>query len=155
MKRTVLMALLGLTFALANGAARAQVAGTTTLGIAVTAVQDVAVGWSAKKQIIGHVVYNDAGDKVGRIDDLIVTPDSSVSFAIVGTGGFVGIKRHHVAIPVEQIVTTVSTSPAERPALASALRATSTNSASAPSRNACVRSGQPRRSRYHSIGLTP
>ena len=81
MKRTVLMALLGLTFALANGAARAQVAGTTTLGIAVAQVQEVAVGWSAKKQIIGHVVYNDAGDKVGRIDDLIVAPDSSVSFA--------------------------------------------------------------------------
>ena len=103
MKRTLLMALLGLTFELANTAARAQVAGTTTLGIAVAEVQDVAVGWSAKKQIIGHVVYNDAGDKVGKIDDLIVTPDSSVSFAIVGTGGFVGIKRHHVAIPVTQL----------------------------------------------------
>ncbi|HEY9066508.1 MAG TPA: PRC-barrel domain-containing protein [Burkholderiaceae bacterium] len=100
MQRTLLMALLGLSFALANGAARAQVAGTTTVGISVTAVQEVAVGWSAKKQIIGHAVYNDAGDKVGRIDDLIVTPDSSVSYAIVGVGGFVGVRRHHVAIPV-------------------------------------------------------
>jgi hypothetical protein len=103
MKRTLLMALLGLTFALANGAARAQVAGTTTIGIAVAQVQEVAVGWSAKKQIIGHVVYNDAGDKVGKIDDLIVAPDSSVSYAIVGAGGFVGLRRHHVAIPVTQL----------------------------------------------------
>jgi PRC-barrel domain len=103
MKRTLLMAFLGLTFALANGASRAQVAGTTTLGIAVAQVREVAVGWSAKKQIIGHVVYNDTGDKVGRIDDLIVTPDSSVSFAIVGAGGFVGLRRHHVAIPVAQL----------------------------------------------------
>jgi hypothetical protein len=103
MKRTVLMTLLALTFALSNGAARAQVAGTTTLGIAVAQVQEVAVGWSAKKQVIGHVVYNDAGDKVGRIDDLIVAPDSSVSFAIVGAGGFVGLRRHHVAIPVTQL----------------------------------------------------
>lgn len=103
MNRTVLMALLGLTFALANGAARAQVAGTTTIGIAVAQVQEVAVGWSAKKQIIGHVVYNDTGDKVGKIDDLIVAPDSSVSYAIVGAGGFVGLRRHHVAIPVTQL----------------------------------------------------
>ena len=103
MKRTVLMALLGLTFALANGAARAQVAGTTTTAIAVAQLQEVAMGWSAKKQIIGHVVYNDAGDKVGKIDDLIVAPDSSVSFAIVGAGGFVGLRRHHVAIPVTQL----------------------------------------------------
>jgi len=103
MKRTVLAAVLGLTIALGNGAARAQVAGTTTIGIAVAEVQQVAAGWSAKKQIIGHVVYNDGGDKVGRIDDLIVTPDRSVSFAVVGAGGFVGLRRHQVAIPVDQL----------------------------------------------------
>jgi hypothetical protein len=103
MKRTVLMALIGLTFALGSGAARAQVAGTTTVGIAVAEIQEVAAGWSATKQIIGHVVYNDAGDKVGRIDDLIVAPDRSVSFAVVGAGGFVGLRRHHVAIPVTQL----------------------------------------------------
>jgi hypothetical protein len=103
MKRTLLMGLCGLTIALANGAAQAQVAGSTTIGIAVADIQEVAVGWSARKQIIGHAVYNDAGDKVGKIDDLIVTPDSSVSFAIVGAGGFVGLRRHHVAIPVAQL----------------------------------------------------
>lgn len=103
MKRAVLMGLFGLTFALANGAARAQVAGTTTIGIEVAQVQEVAVGWSAKRQIIGRVVYNDGGEKVGKIDDLIVAPDSSVSFAIVGAGGFVGLRRHHVAIPVTQL----------------------------------------------------
>lgn len=102
-KRMAFAALLGLTFALANGVAQAQVAGTTTIGIAVAQVQQVTVGWSARKQIIGHVVYNDAGDKVGRIDDLIVAPDNSVSFAIVGAGGFVGLRRHHVVIPVSQL----------------------------------------------------
>jgi len=103
MKRTILMTLVALPLALANAVAQAQVAGTTTIGIAVADIQVVALGWSAKKQIIGHVVYNDAGDKVGRIDDLIVAPDSSVSFAIVGAGGFVGLRRHHVAIPVTQL----------------------------------------------------
>ncbi len=103
MKRTLLTGLCGLTLVLANGAVHAQVAGTTTIGIAVAEIQDVAVGWSAKKQIIGHVVYNEAGDKVGKIDDLIVAPDSSVSYAIVGAGGFVGLRRHHVAIPVAQL----------------------------------------------------
>ena len=103
MKRTLLTGLSGLFLVLATGAVQAQVAGTTTIGIAVAQVQDVAVGWSAKKQIIGHVVYNETGDKVGKIDDLIVAPDSSVSYAIVGTGGFIGVRRHHVAIPVEQL----------------------------------------------------
>ena len=37
---------------------------------------------------------------MGKVDDLIVTPDDAVSFAIIGVGGFLGVKRHHVAIPV-------------------------------------------------------
>jgi hypothetical protein len=83
--------------------ARAQIAGSTTIGVAVTQVQSIALGWSAKKQIIGKTVYNEAGEKVGRVDDLIVTPDNAVSFAIVGVGGFIGVKRHHVAVPIGQL----------------------------------------------------
>jgi sporulation protein YlmC with PRC-barrel domain len=93
---TALVAFLGATCA----PAEAQVAGRTTIGVSVAQVEAVAVGWSARKQIIGHDVYNEGGEKVGKVDDLIVTPDNAVSFAIVGAGGFVGVRRHHVAIPV-------------------------------------------------------
>jgi hypothetical protein len=84
----------------AQTGAQAQVAGTTTIGVAALQVKAVAVGWSAKKQILGRTVYNETGETVGKIDDLIVTPDDAVSFAIIGVGGFLGVKRHHVAIPV-------------------------------------------------------
>jgi sporulation protein YlmC with PRC-barrel domain len=83
--------------------ADAQVAGSTSLGVATEEVKLLAVGWSAKKQVIGQTVYNESNQKVGRIDDLIIAPDSAVSFAIIGAGGFVGIGRHDVAIPVQQI----------------------------------------------------
>jgi sporulation protein YlmC with PRC-barrel domain len=81
----------------------AQTAGSTRLGVAVEELKVVAVGWSVKKQILGKTVYNENKQKVGRIDDLIVAPDSAVSFAIIGAGGFVGVGRHDVAIPVQQI----------------------------------------------------
>ena len=42
-----------------------------------------------------------AGD--GKIDDLIIAPDTAVSFVIVGAGGFVGLGKHDVAIPVTQL----------------------------------------------------
>ncbi len=84
----------------APGAGQAQVAGSTTFNAAVVDVQVVAMGWSAKKQILGASVYNDADELVGKIDDIIVAPDSSVSTAIVGVGGFIGVGRHEVAIPV-------------------------------------------------------
>jgi len=80
----------------------AQVAGTTTIGVQVAELSEVAIGWSAKRQILGHVVYNAKGEKVGRVDDLIIASDKSLSFAIIGAGGFVGLARHDVAIPVNQ-----------------------------------------------------
>jgi len=78
----------------------AQVAGSTLLAVSVEELKMVAVGWSAKKQILGKDVYNDKDEKIGVVDDLIVTTDRSLSYAIIGTGGFVGLGKHDVAIPV-------------------------------------------------------
>ena len=77
------------------------VAGGTT--VSVVAAQELALGWSAKKQILGKTIYNEQKEKVGKIDDLIITPDNAVSYAIVGAGGFVGLGKHDVAIPVAQL----------------------------------------------------
>ncbi len=85
------------------GSARAQVAGSATTGISGEEMKLVALGWSARKQILGKDVYNDANQKIGVIDDLIVAPDKAVSFAIVGAGGFLGVGKHDVAIPVSQL----------------------------------------------------
>jgi sporulation protein YlmC with PRC-barrel domain len=83
--------------------ASAQVAGSTSLGVTAEELRAVALGWSAKKQILGKTVYNESNEKVGVIDDLIIAPDRAVSFAIIGAGGFVGLGRHDVAIPVTQL----------------------------------------------------
>ena len=86
------------------GPAAAQVAGaTTTVDTGVVESTQIALGWSAKKSLLGKTLYNDAGQKVGRVQDLIVSPDQRVSYLIVGAGGFVGIDRHDVAVPVAQI----------------------------------------------------
>lgn len=78
------------------------VAGTTTLGVTATEVQAVATGWSLKKSVLGKSVYNEEGKAVGKIDDVIVAPDKAVSYAIIGAGGFLGLGKHDVAIPVNQ-----------------------------------------------------
>ncbi|WP_085317214.1 PRC-barrel domain-containing protein [Derxia lacustris] len=97
-------AIVALTGALVGtaGVALAQQAGSTTLGISQTEVKELINGWSVKKQILGATVYNEAQEKVGKVDDIIVAPDRSVSYAIVGAGGFVGLGKHEVAIPVQQ-----------------------------------------------------
>src|SRR6266403_5104628 len=80
-----------------------QVVGSTTLGVAYAELRDVTTGWSTKKQVLGKKVFNDTGETVGKIDDIIVSPDKAVSYAIIGAGGFLGVGRHDVAIPVSQI----------------------------------------------------
>jgi len=80
----------------------AQVAGSTLLGVAYAELRDVATGWSATKDLLGQPVYNEKNEKVGKVEDLIVSPSKSVSYAIIGAGGFLGVNRHDVAIPVSQ-----------------------------------------------------
>lgn len=81
---------------------QAPVAGvsTMTIGIPADELVLVAKGWSAKNQIMGKDVYNEKSEKVGAVEDLIITPDKAVSYAIIGTGGFLGMDKHDVAIPV-------------------------------------------------------
>jgi sporulation protein YlmC with PRC-barrel domain len=80
----------------------AQVAGETTVGVSVTELRDVARGWSARRTILGHDVYNDKNEHVGKIDDIIVAPDKQISYAIVSAGGFLGMGKHDVAVPVSK-----------------------------------------------------
>ncbi len=104
MKKTALVTLVALAvFAAASREAYTQVAGTVTLGVAVAEMKEVATGWSAKKQFLGKTVVNEKGEKVGKIEDVIITPEKAISYVIIGAGGFLGIAKHDVAIPVTQL----------------------------------------------------
>lgn len=82
--------------------ARAQVAGSTLIGVAAIELRNVTMGWSAKRQVLGKPVFNDKSERIGAVDDIVIAPDKAVSYAIVGAGGFLGVAKHDVAIPVSQ-----------------------------------------------------
>jgi hypothetical protein len=63
-------------------------------------MRDITLGWSAKRQILGQAVYNDNDERVGSVDDIIVTGDKAVSYAIVNAGGFLAVAKHDVLVPV-------------------------------------------------------
>ncbi|WP_341316633.1 PRC-barrel domain-containing protein [Paraburkholderia sp. IMGN_8] len=83
--------------------ANAQVAGAQTIGISVEQSQLILEGWSAKKSLLGKPIYNDSGEKVGVLHDVIIAPDNAVSFAIVAAHQFLGVSQHDVAIPMSQL----------------------------------------------------
>jgi sporulation protein YlmC with PRC-barrel domain len=88
----------------ATAAPATPVAGSEVIavGVTVTELTNVVNGWSVKKKVLGKPVYNDKKEKVGKVDDIIIAPDKVVSYAIIGAGGFLGIDKHDVAIPIKQ-----------------------------------------------------
>jgi sporulation protein YlmC with PRC-barrel domain len=86
----------------------APVAGRAPLGVTVVEMEAVIVGWSAKRDLFDKTVVNDKNEKIGKVDDLIISPGKegntpAASFAIIGVGGFLGIGKRDVAIPTEQL----------------------------------------------------
>lgn len=91
-----------------SGQTTPPVAGTAPLGVSVAEMEQVVVGWSAKRDLMGKTVMNDKKEKIGKIEDLIISPSGGqklpyASVAIIGVGGFLGVGRHDVAVPTEQI----------------------------------------------------
>lgn len=75
------------------------IAGETVLSMTVEEFSTLAYGYSAKKMILGKPVFNGIDKKsIGVVRDLIITPEKSVSYAIVDVGGFLRLGSKHVAI---------------------------------------------------------
>src|SRR5512132_13168 len=102
MRKTAVAGLIGVLMTVAAGNVAAQVAGSTTIGVPASEITTLTKGWSANKQILGKSVYNEQNEKVGEVDDIIVAPDKSISYAILSVGGFLGMGEHYVAIPFNQ-----------------------------------------------------
>lgn len=79
----------------------APVAGHIPLGVTVVETEAIAKGYRASK-LIGSQVKNDKGERIGKIEEMIVSPDGKVTMAVVEVGGFLDIGDHRVAIPVQQ-----------------------------------------------------
>lgn len=50
-------------------------------------------------KVVGSAIVNETNEAVGTLDDLIVTPDARVSFAVLSVGGFLGLNGKYVVVP--------------------------------------------------------
>lgn len=78
------------------------IAGKIPLGLTIAETDLVATGWRGSK-LIRAGVRNDKGESIGKVDDVIVAPNGSVSVVVIEVGGFLGIGGHLVAIPMRQL----------------------------------------------------
>ncbi|NQW52701.1 MAG: PRC-barrel domain-containing protein [Rhodospirillales bacterium] len=64
----------------------------------------ISTGYRASK-IIGSSVVNEAGDTVGKVDEIIIGPDGKAPFVVLSVGGFLGVGDRLIALPYEQMRT--------------------------------------------------
>ncbi|UPK01421.1 PRC-barrel domain-containing protein [Bradyrhizobium sp. 170] len=73
--------------------------------------------WRASK-LMGLDVYNEANEKLGDINELILDKNGKVNAVVIGVGGFLGMGEHDIAVSMdklkfmEEAVRTSSTAPA-------------------------------------------
>ena len=60
-------------------------------------------GWSAKDDIIGKSVHNENDEKVGDINDIVISSDGRSLYVLIGAGGFLGLGEKHVAVPFDRL----------------------------------------------------
>ena len=90
--------------------------------------------WRASK-LMGLDVYNEANEKLGDVNEIILDKTGKVSAVVIGVGGFLGMGEHDIAVSmdklkfVEEPVRTSSTAPATT-------RDSTTGAASAPANTA-------------------
>ena len=58
--------------------------------------------WRASK-LIGVGVYNQQNEKLGDINELILTSNGQVAGAVIGVGGFLGIGERDVMVPLDKL----------------------------------------------------
>lgn len=65
-------------------------------------LKSLSTGYRSTK-VVGATVVNAANEKIGTIDDLIITRSDRVPYGIVSVGGFLGMGEKLVAVPFEDM----------------------------------------------------
>ena len=100
MKKAMLLATAAMfSFALLSGSARAQ---GTPQTVEKVNVQKLAAGYRASK-VIGSSVVNNANQTIGKVDDLLVSPDGKQPYAVLSVGGFLGMGSRLVVVPFDNL----------------------------------------------------
>ncbi len=85
----------------AGAAPPGVVATTNNPNLAVASVR-LESGVRASK-LIGSAVYSEQNERIGNVDDLVMTENDKITVAVVSVGGFLGMGSKLVAVPFSQL----------------------------------------------------
>jgi sporulation protein YlmC with PRC-barrel domain len=107
MKNQIIAALLSVAFV--GGAAYAQnaqpsdrAAPTASSAVDSNTKAVLKGSWRATK-LIGLNVYNEANEKLGDVNELLVDKGGKVTAVVIGVGGFLGMGEHDIAVSMDKL----------------------------------------------------
>lgn len=59
-------------------------------------------GWSTKDDLMGKTVVNESDEKIGDINDVVISSDGRSMYLLIGAGGFLGMGEKNVAVPFDR-----------------------------------------------------
>ncbi len=68
-----------------------------TMALSQVDLSTLATGYRTSK-VVGSKVFSASGETVGTIDDLIVTPNDKIPFAVLSVGGFLGVGSKYIVV---------------------------------------------------------
>ncbi|MDA9399019.1 PRC-barrel domain-containing protein [Bradyrhizobium sp. CCBAU 45389] len=106
MKSFLAVALLGATViggpAFAQSAQPADRAAPAATSQPVDAKMALKGSWRASK-LMGLNVYNEANEKLGDINELLVDKSGKIEAVVIGIGGFLGMGEHDIAVSMDKL----------------------------------------------------
>jgi sporulation protein YlmC with PRC-barrel domain len=120
MMKSKYVAIALLSTALMTSVASAQTATTAAAGEANSSEMTHKEGQWRSSKLIGVDVYDEANEKVGDVEELILDKSGKIENVVLGVGGFLGVGEHYVAVAFDKLKwvnepvrsTTASTAPA-------------------------------------------
>jgi sporulation protein YlmC with PRC-barrel domain len=97
--RSLAAALLGTTLLFSAATAQSP---TTTTSNDKTATINSQGQWRSSK-LIGVEVYNQANEKLGSVEDLIINTNGNIGSVVVSVGGFLGMGEHNISVLFDKL----------------------------------------------------
>ena len=75
--------------------------GMETQPSATTSTEAI-TGWSANDDLMGKTVVNENDEKIGDVNDVVISSDGRSMYLLIGAGGFLGMGEKNVAVPFDR-----------------------------------------------------
>jgi sporulation protein YlmC with PRC-barrel domain len=86
----------------ANDMKSTNSATTSPSGMTGMAASSVAGDWRASK-LAGLDIYNNANEKIGDVNDVLIDKTGKVTGVVIGVGGFLGMGEHDVLVSFNEL----------------------------------------------------